>query len=149
MNNAITPLPSFKDQMVKLIDEKTPRQFVKQRQGPDGRMVDYVEVGYIVDRLNTIFGRLWDFEVLEQQIGKRQIWVKGQLKVWLAPTFSITKSQFGGVAIKRYSSGPKAGQPVDIANDLKAAAADALKKCASYVGIAQDVYWPAGNGFEI
>jgi hypothetical protein len=31
-------------------------------------------------------------------------------------------------------------QPLDYANDLKAAATDALKKCASEIGIANDIY---------
>lgn len=134
-------LPGFKDRILALIDEKTPPEFIKQRVGPDGRMVDYVEVGYVVDRLNEAFGRLWDFEILDQQVGNEQVWVKGQLKVWLAPNFAITKTQFGGVPIKRFARGDKAGQVMDIANDLKAAAADSLKKCASYLGIARDVYW--------
>ena len=32
--------------------------------------------------------------------------------------------------------------PLSIGNDLKAAATDALKKCAAEIGIAQDVYAP-------
>ena len=33
-------------------------------------------------------------------------------------------------------------QPLDLGNDLKAATTDALKKCASELGIASDIYAP-------
>jgi hypothetical protein len=57
----------------------------------------------------------------------------------------ISKEQYGGSDIKKYSQGTKIGQPLDIANDLKSAGSDALKKCASLFGIAQDVYWKGAD----
>ena len=49
---------------------------------------------------------------------------------------TISKTQFGRADIKML----KAGGMVDFGNDLKAAATDSLKKCASLLGIASDVY---------
>lgn len=132
-------LPSFKESMVALIEEKTPAEFIKKREGPGGITLDYVEVGYVINQLNKIFGRLWDFEILDETVGANQIWVKGQLRVWLAPNFAITKTQYGGAKVKRTRDTKVI---IDVGNDLKAAAADALKKCASYLGIAGDIYWP-------
>jgi hypothetical protein len=50
------------------------------------------------------------------------------------------KTQFGGADIKRHASGAKSGRPLSIADDYKAAASDALKKCASLLGIGLDLY---------
>lgn len=119
------------------ISQKTPKQFVKLRPGPGGQRLSYVEVGYVISMLNQVFGYNWDFKVLDQQIGKKQVWVRGELTVRLKE-HSVTKGQFGGADIKYNRA---TGEPVSIADDLKAAASDCLKKCASMLGIAGDVYW--------
>jgi recombination DNA repair RAD52 pathway protein len=118
------------------ITQKTPDQFVKKRPGPGGISLGYVEVGYVINILNQAFGWDWDFRILDQQIGKKQVWVRGELTVRLR-SHSITKGQYGGSDIKMN----RQSQPISIADDLKAAASDCLKKCASMLGIASDVYW--------
>lgn len=119
------------------IQQKTPTQFIKSRPGPGGMSINYVEVGYVINMLNQIFGYNWDFKVMDQQIGKGQVWVRGELTVRLKGT-DITKGQYGGADIKQNRS---TGEPISIADDLKSAASDSLKKCASMLGIASDVYW--------
>ncbi|MCR4306160.1 MAG: RAD52 family DNA repair protein [Candidatus Daviesbacteria bacterium] len=133
-----TVLPQYLNQaQLDFIGQKTPRAFIKTRPGPGGKPLSYVEVGYIINTLNQIFGWDWDFRILDQQVGKKQVWVRGELSV-RAKGHTIVKGQFGGADIKlnRIS-----GEPVSIADDLKAAASDCLKKCASMLGIAGDVYW--------
>jgi hypothetical protein len=119
------------------ITQKTPPQFIKKRPGPGGTVFEYVEVGYIINMLNQAFGWDWDFRIQEVQIGKKQVWVRGELTV-KTRGHTITKGQFGGADIKLNRS---SGEPVSIADDLKAAASDCLKKCASMLGIAGDIYW--------
>jgi hypothetical protein len=119
------------------ITQKTPPQFIKQRPGPGGILIKYVEVGYVINILNQVFGWDWDFKVLDQQIGNKQVWVRGELSVRIKG-HSVTKAQFGGADIK-FNRTTK--DPISIADDLKAAASDCLKKCASMLGIAGDVYW--------
>jgi recombination DNA repair RAD52 pathway protein len=119
------------------ITQKTPNQFIKTRPGPGGQQMSYVEVGYVINLLNQVFGFDWDFKISDQQIGKKQVWVRGELTVRLKD-HSITKSQFGGADIKANRS---TGEPISVADDLKAAASDCLKKCASMLGIAGDIYW--------
>jgi recombination DNA repair RAD52 pathway protein len=120
-----------------IIGSKTPKDKIKQRPGRGGKTFDYVETGYIVDLLNSTFNGLWDFEIDEQEVGTTQVWVKGKLTVWITPEMKITKTQFGGSDIKKTSE----GKPVDVADDLKAASSDCLKKCASLLGFAKDIYW--------
>lgn len=121
-----------------LLTQKTPPAFVKQRPGPGGQLLNYVEIGYVVTLLNQVFSWDWDFRILEEQIGRKQVWVRGELAVRLLDR-SIVKSQYGGADIRM---NPKTGQSVSIADDLKAAASDCLKKCASLLQIASDIYWP-------
>lgn len=151
--------PSFSDDQKKGILVRTPKNMIKSRQGRGGKNFDYVEVGYVVTRLNEVFNYLWDFEITEQQVGKTQVWVKGLLTVHLKPGFSIRKSAFGGAEMKMwdkmwsntdktYVDHPRKGMPIDMGDDLKAAAADALKKAASLIGIASDIYYPQLDRLE-
>lgn len=125
----------------KFILETTPKKFVKRRQGRGGKMLDYVETGYIISKLNEVFNYMWSFEVIEDKIGESQVYVKGKLTAHLSPDIAITKVQYGGSDIKRKAD----GKPVDIGDDMKAASSDALKKCASLFGIASDIFWPTGS----
>jgi len=123
-----------------VLNKKTPKKFIKKRPGRGGKYFDYVETGYVVEQLNKAFNGMWDFEILDKQIGREKIWVLGKLTVkFITPlgVQTVSKSQFGGSDIKR----TKEGEIIDIGDDLKAAASDALKKCASLFGIAKDVYF--------
>lgn len=135
------PLPSLpqylNEAQQNFINQKTPTRYIKTRPGPGGKELSYVEVGYVINVLNQAFGWNWDFRILDQQVGKRQVWVRGELTVRLKDQ-SITKGQFGGAEIKMNRN---SGEPISIADDLKTAASDCLKKCASMLGIAGDVYW--------
>ncbi len=121
---------------LEFITQKTPEKFIKSRPGPGGMKLNYVEVGYIISVLNQAFGWDWDFRIQDQQVGKKQVWVRGELTVRINNT-PVIKAQFGGSDIKFN----KLGQPINIADDLKTAASDCLKKCASLLNIAGDVYW--------
>ncbi len=127
---------SLSDAQLDFITQKTPRQYIKTRPGPGGMQVSYVEVGYVINVLNQAFGWNWDFKIQDQQIGNKQVWVRGELSVRLKGQM-ITKSQFGGADIKKN----KSGEPISIADDLKTAASDCLKKCASLLGVASDLYF--------
>jgi len=123
-----------------VLNKKTPAKFIKKRVGRGGKYFDYVETGYVIEQLNKAFNNMWDFEIVDKQIGKDKIWVLGKLTVKFVTPFgiqTISKSQFGGSDVKK----TKEGEVIDIGDDLKAAASDALKKCASLLGIAKDVYF--------
>lgn len=131
-------LPTIQKSSLAILDEKTPENKIKQRPGPGGMILNYVEIGYVVGKLDEAFNHLWEFEILDEKVGETQIWVKGRLTVHLAPDFSIKKEAYGGSAIKKY----REDEVMDIGNDMKSAASDSLKKCASLLGVAKDVYYP-------
>lgn len=128
-----------------ILTQKTPAQFVKRRPGPRGIELDYVEIGYVVNLLNQVFGWNWDFRILDQQIGHKQVWVKGELTVRPSHCL-IIKSQYGGAQIRFDRA---TGEALSIADDLKAAASDCLKKCASLLGAAGDIYWPDLDNWNV
>jgi hypothetical protein len=122
-----------------VLNKKTPQKFIKKRMGRGGKYFDYVETGYVIEQLNKAFNNMWDFEIVDKQIEQDKIWVLGKLTVKFMTPFgiqTISKSQFGGSDVKKSN-----GIILDLGDDLKAAASDALKKCASLLGIAKDVYF--------
>lgn len=123
----------------KAIYKETPKEYIKQRTGRGNTVFNYVETGYMIKRLNEIFNHMWEFEVLDERIltNAKEVVVRGQLTVYPAKDFKLVKVQYGGAIIKT----TKDGKPLSIADDLKAASSDALKKCASLLGIASDIYW--------
>jgi hypothetical protein len=92
-----------------------------------------------------MFGWDWDFEILEHTIIGGEAVVKGRLTCRTNGK-QIVKTQFGNKDIiykKQTQEEITKGLdkiPLSIGNDLKAAATDALKKCAAEIGIAADIY---------
>lgn len=139
----LTLIPSpLKAQQLLTILQKTPPSHVYRRPAKGGGEWEYVTGTYVKKVLNYVFGWLWDFEIKEHGREKSEdgelIWVLGKLTIKdKSGNPLIVKEQFGRADVK-YKKGTKT--PVDIGNDLKAAATDALKKCASELGIASDIY---------
>lgn len=124
-------------QVLKMVASKTPPEHIYTRPGKGGQKFSYVTGVYVTKLLNFIFGFNWDFEVLSHGKEGEQIWVHGKLTVKSPKGDTIVKSQFGRADIK-FKKDTKI--MLDYGNDLKAATTDALKKCASLLGIASDVY---------
>lgn len=122
------------------IMQKTPSEHVYQRPGKGGQTWDYVTGTYVKKVLNYVFAWNWDFNIVQHGVEGDIVWVLGRLTVRVpmgqSNFQSIVKEQFGRAEVKKL----KTGGNVDFGNDLKAASTDALKKCASELGIASDVY---------
>lgn len=129
---------SLNEKQLDLILKKTPQQYVKQRPAKGGGTWEYVTGGYVKKCLNLMFGWDWDFEIVDEKIliESGEIVVKGKLTCRTAGK-EITKMQYGNKDIV-FKKGTKI--PLSIGNDMKSAATDCLKKCASEIGIASDIY---------
>lgn len=145
------------------IFKRTPQQYIKARPAKGGGSWNYVSGSYVRKVLNLMFGFDWSFEILEQHVMHGEAIVKGKLTC-TSNGRTIVKMQFGNkdIAYKtekvfnddgtpkmitdRYGKEKQETRPsetpLSIGNDLKAAATDALKKCAAELGIAADVYNP-------
>lgn len=128
-----------------LILKKTPKQYVHQRPAKGGGNWDYVTGGYVKKCLNLMFGWDWDFEILDEKIIHGEAIVKGRLTC-RSNGKTIVKMQFGNKDIVYKKQTPEEASkgleriPLSIGNDLKSASTDCLKKCASEIGIASDIY---------
>ena len=109
----------------------TPDQ-IKQRKGLWGKTLDYIEGHAVISRLNDAFESDWSFTVIEHHILDDEVVVLGRLQVT-----DLLKEQFGSSNITRDAS---TGKTLCLGDDLKAAATDALKKCATLIGVGLSLY---------
>ena len=129
------------DQIKKFFTQ-TPREKIKTRPAKGGGTWDYVAGSYVTQVLNSLFGFNWSFEVLTSMqealatANTGTVVVQGRLKVKIGDEW-ITKEQYGRKEVA-YKKGTET--PLDFGNDMKAAATDAKKKCASELGLFADVY---------
>jgi Rad52/22 family double-strand break repair protein len=105
------------------LKEPLPREAVSPNPQKPG--LSAIKVIYVVERLNDVFGlNGWhvDNEVVESG---QMVVVKATLSI---PRYAIVVEQFGG------------NDHPDRGDAYKGGCTDALSKCASYLGIAMDVY---------
>jgi hypothetical protein len=112
---------------------------VKQRNTDYGKILDYLEAPSVIKRLNQAFTGEWSFQITDHKILDQEVVVLGSLRCGY-----ITKQQFGTSKIHRN------GKPEEhsLGDDLKAAASDALKKCATMFGVGLYLY-NNGNGGKL
>ena len=125
----------------------TPEQ-IKRRQGTNGDVLDYIEGSAVIQRLNECFDSEWIFEIQEHRMYDDEVVVLGKLTAQ-----GVTKSQFGKSRITRCRVDKSI---VSLGDDLKAAATDCMKKCATLFGIGLHLYFESprvlsqnGNGHDI
>ena len=133
---------SLLPQQTQVLQQRTPEMYIKERPIRGGKKAKYIEVGYVISQLNTIFGPPnWEFEILEQALetrgigtnSKQEVWVRGKLTVMDHKNdYRVSKTQYG-----QHDVFPE----VPIGDAFKAAGSDALKKCATMFGIGLDIYW--------
>lgn len=107
-----------------------PHELLRQRQGHNGKSLTYVETWAVIDRLNEACDA-WSFEVVEHQILGDELIVVGRLSA-----DGVVKMAFGGSSLTR----DRNGNSLSVADDLKSAASDALKKAASLLGVGLELY---------
>jgi hypothetical protein len=99
-----------------------------------GVQLTYVSGEQVVRRLNEVLGvGGWSFRVLRHDINTEadEAWALGELVADIGER-TVVRQQFGSQKLKRSRA---TGAPLDIGFDLKGAATDAMKKCASLLGV--------------
>lgn len=142
---------------------RTPKKYIKTRPGKGKRTFSYVPHGYVVGVLNKAFGFNWDWEILPQgngdyykyippfmgpdkrNPGKEVQWqpgaylVNGKLTVRIVnpadPSIVLATIVKDATGEKEHMRGMTHG------GHIKSAASDGLKKAASRMGVALDLYW--------
>jgi len=138
-NKGLTLIPTpFKTQQLLQMAQRTPESHIYSRPAKGGGNWDYVTGVYVKKVLNYVFGYMWDFQIIDKGREGNLVWVQGRLTIKnKSGKPMIIKEQFGRADIK-FKRNSK--EILDYGNDLKAASTDALKKCASELGIASDIY---------
>jgi len=104
---------------------------IRQRKGRNG-MLDYVEGHTVIQRLNEALDGEWSFEIVHHEVREEEVLVVGRLTAG-----TVVKMAFGGSQVTRERESAKL---VSVTDDLKAAATDALKKCATFLGVGLHLY---------
>ncbi len=105
---------------------------IKTRRGAGNKLISYVEGTDYIRRLNEAFECHWSFKVREYQILEHDVVVLGELTAG-----DVVKTAFGGSSITRDR---QSGEAKNLADDLKGAATDALKKASSLLGLGLHLY---------
>ena len=122
-----------------LLEQPFTADQIKQREGGSGRAIDDIEGHSVIQRLNDALESAWSFEIISHEIHQEEVVVIGKLTAG-----DLAKSQFGSSRITRNRD---TKDIVSLADDLKAAATDALKKCATLFGVGLHMYAAKkGNG---
>ena len=104
---------------------------IRQRKGRNG-LLDYVEGHSVIQRLNEALEGAWSFEIMHHEIREEEVLVIGRLTAE-----GITKMAFGGSQVTRER---ESGALISLGDDLKSASTDALKKCATFLGVGLHLY---------
>jgi recombination DNA repair RAD52 pathway protein len=117
-----------------LLEKPFDPEQIKQREGNFGKMLEYIEGHAIIQRLNDAFEAEWSFSILKHEIliETDEVIVLGELR-----SGDVIKTQFGSSRITRNR---ETGDIISLAGDFKAAGTDALKKCATLLGIGLHLY---------
>jgi len=124
-----------------LLEKPFTSEQIKRRQGMNGDVLDYIEGCAVIQRLNECFDAEWIFEIQEHRVYDDEVVVLGRLTAQ-----GVSKSQFGKSRITRSK---KDSSIISLGDDLKAAATDCLKKCATLFGVGLHLYFDVpqtGNG---
>jgi hypothetical protein len=103
-----------------------------------GVNLTYITGEQATTRLNEVLGYDgWSFEIISSEVVEDEVLVLGELTVWSrgesdSNALSVSRQQYGSQKIKRKRD---SGTILDIGFDYKGAATDALKKCASLIGV--------------
>jgi Rad52/22 family double-strand break repair protein len=126
-----------------LLTQRTPKSEIRIREGRGSMKQRYVDHAYVTRTLNLAFKWHWNFTILEDailEVNEKffEATCRGRLEVWFPgdPT-PVIKEQYGSQPIEYMRDGVR---PVSLGDARKGAASDALKKCASLLGVALDIY---------
>ena len=99
---------------------------VKQRKGPGGKMLSYIDTPLVIERLNTAFAGDWSFRIVSHEVTDSEVVVLGELEA-------------GGVVKQQFGSKTRENN-VPLGDTAKAAASDCLKKSATLLGVGLELY---------
>jgi hypothetical protein len=153
-NPAVVKFPERKEPEESIQEELSkpfPQELIKHREGQKKKQFAYVETVNYVERLNEAFFYKWNWEIVLEQVTEYEAYCKGRLTVEIDGK-TVVKEAYGGKDITMIDIYDKPNiqdrrtwrvigrKPFSIADDLKSAGSDALKKACSLLGIGLHLY---------
>ncbi len=114
-----------------VIERPLPQDKIKTRPGKANMTYDYVTPDFVINLLNEAFDYRWNTDVFHQTMYGDTAVVGLNLTVWDAEGNAINKAQFGSCDVGR-GMGP--------GEAFKGATSDAMKKAATLLGVALELY---------
>ena len=117
----------------------------RSRSGTGGMMLSYLDGEQVISRLNEVLGfDGWSYRILQHGINSDadEAWCLARLTITMPDPDAeigskiIIREGFGSQKLRR----DRAGVIADLGFDLKGASTDALKKCATLIGIGLYLY---------
>jgi hypothetical protein len=130
-------------QAIGVIERPLDKKQIKQRDGGFGKKLDYIEGSTVTRLLNEAFGYAWDFYVVEKKIIQSEPKKKKDGQVEAQPPYVevLGRLVIPGLCTKeQYGTKILLGGASEQEGAAKSAATDALKKCATLVGIGLELY---------
>jgi hypothetical protein len=131
---------------MKFVNRKTPASEIEIKTDKDGHSYKSVKASYIKSLLMMVTGGNFTFEIKSREhiSTSKEVIVEGRL-VLNVNGRSASREQFGQHYLTTRTRTANEGKTTisyvsDIGNGYKAAATDALKKCASEFGFCWDIY---------
>ena len=148
------PHNEVKNALENLIRGHTPIDEIKTRTVRGGKKARYVSTYFMTRQVSLLTGLRWSSECLEEKYipneqNPREIGAKMRVTIYDNDGNKFHQESWGQSDVKKYVKDmvsergtliAKAGEPMSVIDDIKAAYSDGIKKCLSYFGIANDVY---------
>lgn len=114
-----------------VITRRLPAEKIKQRPGGGGMTFDYVTPDVVIEILNEAFDYQWDIRVFDSKREESTVIVGVELTVRGEDGTPVVKQQYGSCEITR---------GLGVGEAFKGAASDGLKKSATLLGVALELY---------
>ena len=132
------------DKAKERIQQRLDPSEIKERRDNSGNVFKYVEAPTVIRILNEAFNYQWSFEVVREEIVQSvPKWDKNKKQYIEQPPYVTVLGRLtvpGWGVREQYGSKTLIGGADNQESAKKAAASDALKKCASLFGIALELY---------
>lgn len=122
---------SLSPKALEVVTRAIPVDQIKKRPGKAGMEFSYITPDFVIDTLNEAFDHQWDTEIVYQGVHESVVVVGLRLTVHDATGSPIRKEQFGSCEITR---------GLGVGEAFKGAASDAMKKCATLLGVGLELY---------
>lgn len=117
---------------ISVLTRPLPKDKIQTRPGKAGMEFFYITPDFVIDTLNEAFGSEWSTRIISHAVFGDNVAVVGlELSVPTTDGKYVAKQQFGSCEITR---------GLDVGSAFKGAASDALKKCATLLGLGLELY---------